>query len=99
MFRAPRPAGLPSLSLMLADLPAQPAQVAAFLEISRRQLQRYQLADQAPTPVMLALFWETRWGRSAADCEAANWAALHYRRCESSGRQNSPPRRQTDQTA
>lgn len=28
---------------------------------------------------MLALFWETRWGRSAADTEAANWGATYYR--------------------
>ena len=27
---------------------------------------------------MLALFWESRWGRSAANCEAANFGQVHY---------------------
>lgn len=29
---------------------------------------------------MLALFWETSWGRSAADCNADNYAKLQYMR-------------------
>lgn len=94
MFRAPGPAGLPSFSTMLQDLQATPEQLARHLDLSRRQLQRYQAADAAPRVVMLAMFWETRWGRSAADCEAANWAALHFRRAEIAERQNVALRRQ-----
>lgn len=75
MFRAPTRAGLPDLSTMLSDLPPAPA-VAAHLGISRRTLHRYALANQAPRAVMLALFWETRWGISAADCAAFNAAQL-----------------------
>lgn len=97
MFRAPRPAGLPSFSTMLQDLQATPEQLARHLDLSRRQLQRYQAADAAPRVVMLAMFWETRWGRSAADCEAANWAALHFRRAEIAERQIVALRRQLDQ--
>lgn len=29
---------------------------------------------------MLALFWETSWGRSAAHCEADQYARIHYMR-------------------
>lgn len=94
MFRAPSSAGLPSFSTMLQDLPATPAQVARHLEISTRSMQRYQLEDAAPRAVMLAMFWETRWGRSAADVEAANWAALHFRRAEIAERQIVAMRRQ-----
>jgi hypothetical protein len=94
MFRAPTGAGLPSFELMLQDLPATPAQLARHLDISPRTLQRYQLEGQAPRAVMLAMFWETRWGRSAADTEAANWAALHFRRAEIAERQNVALRRQ-----
>lgn len=92
MFRAPR--GTPPLRFMLADLPATPAQVAHHLAITPRTMQRYLAADQAPRAVMLALFWETRWGRSAADTEAANWAALHYRRAMILERENAALLRQ-----
>lgn len=88
MFRAPSMAGLPSLDQLLADLPATPEKVARHLGISPRTMRSYMQAGAAPRPVMLALFWETRWGRSAADCEAANFAAIHYRRAQSAERQN-----------
>lgn len=76
MFRTPRQ--LPPLSIMLRDIPATPAQVAKHLGISRRTLQRYSAAEQAPRAVMLALFWETRWGISEADTRAQNDAARYY---------------------
>ena len=47
---------------MLADLPATRHQVAQLLGISTVTLNKYIKADQAPRPIMLALFWETRWG-------------------------------------
>ncbi|MGA8787255.1 MAG: hypothetical protein WB542_18165 [Polaromonas sp.] len=89
MFRSPKMAGLPALSLMLADLPAHHDQIARHLGISPRTLANYVRAGQAPRAVMLALFWETRWGRSAADTEAANFAAIHYRRAQITERRNA----------
>lgn len=97
MFRAPTGAGLPSFELMVQDLPATPGQLARHLDISPRTMQRYLAEATAPRAVMLAVFWETRWGRSAADCEAANWAALHFRRAEIAERQNGALRRQLQQ--
>lgn len=79
MFRSPSHAGLPPVSIMLDDLPATPAHVAAHLGIKPSTLATYRRTGNAPRAVALALFWETRWGRSAADTEAANWGALHYR--------------------
>lgn len=99
MFRAPGPAGLPALDVMLQDLATPPAVLARHLGISTRTLQRYQAEEQAPRAVMLAMFWETRWGRSASDAEAANWAALHYRRAEIAERQIVALRRQVERLA
>ena len=82
MFRAPSLACLPHLSTLLDDLQAPRAQVARHLGISPVTLARYEATGQAPRPVMLALFWETRWGRSAADCEATNWATLQGARAD-----------------
>lgn len=82
MFRSPSHAGLPGFSTMLADLPATRHQVARHLGISTVTLNRYLRANQAPRQIMLALFWETRWGRSVADTEAANWGAVYYRQAK-----------------
>lgn len=71
MFRAPRQ--LPALSLLLDDLMTRDHRlIARYLGISERALKRYITDHQAPRPVHLALFWETRWGQSELDAEIFN---------------------------
>lgn len=71
MFKASQQ--LPPLSLLIDDLPTRCTRtIARHLGISERTLKRYQEQDQAPRLVMLALFWETRWGQSVLDCEVWN---------------------------
>lgn len=96
MFRAPTQAGLPPLSFMLQDLPARRPAVARHLGITERTLTRYEAAQQAPRPILLALFWETRWGRSAADVEAHNRATVHRQHASSLGRENAALRRRIE---
>lgn len=79
MFRSPGQAGLPGIDLLLADIPASVDQVARHLGIKPSTLHTYKRTGQAPRLVLLSLFWETRWGRSIADTEAANAA-----RCQAS---------------
>lgn len=79
MFRSPSHAGLPALQTMLEDIALPLRQVARHLGIKESTLATYKRRGQAPRSIMLALFWETKWGRSAADTEAVNWGALHYR--------------------
>jgi hypothetical protein len=79
MFRAPTGAGLPPFATMLQDIHATTRQTAIHLGISEATLKKYAKTGNAPRSVQLALFWETRWGRSAADTEAANWGAMYYR--------------------
>jgi hypothetical protein len=62
---------------MLDDIPATTAQIARHLGIKESTLKTYRRTGQAPRPVMLALFWETQWGRSAADTEAHNAVTVH----------------------
>lgn len=64
---------------MLDDLPATRQQIAQHLGISPGTLSKYIKHDQAPRAVMLAMFWETKYGRSVADCEAATFAGLCQR--------------------
>lgn len=76
MFRAPRQ--LPTLDAMLSDLGRPPADVVArALGVTPRTVRRWLADGDAPRPVLLALFWESRFGRSqfAADAQnAAMWA-------------------------
>lgn len=77
MFRAPSQAGLPGFEFMLDDVPASPGQIARHLGIQESTLKTYRRTGSAPRSVQLALFWETQWGRSAADVETANAMAAH----------------------
>ena len=58
---------------MLDDLPTRDAQrIARHLGITARTLATWQRSGNAPRLAHLALFWETRWGLSAAHCDAIN---------------------------
>lgn len=77
MFSAPPPARMPAFSFLVGDMPGTPAQVARFLGVSHRTLQRWSAAGHAPRAVMLALYWESRWGRSAMDAGLVNDARVY----------------------
>ncbi len=86
MFKAP--SQLPPLSVLLDDLPTRcRRQLARHLGIAERTLKRYQEQDQAPRLVMLALFWESRWGQSVIDCEVFNRDQLQRGHVEALQRQ------------
>jgi hypothetical protein len=59
------PRHLPAWPLMLADI-GQPsaADVAAVLDVSRRTVERWNAAGQAPRVAALAIYRLTRWGCS-----------------------------------
>lgn len=76
MFRAPRQ--LPPLDAIVADIgqPA-PAVIGRALGVHERTVYHWMARGQAPRPAHLAMFWESRWGRSqiSTDSEnAARWA-------------------------
>lgn len=68
---------IPPLSTMLDDLGhPSPAQVGRLLQVHPRTVQRWIASDAAPRPVLLALFWLTRWGRSSVESAAVREAQL-----------------------
>ena len=76
--RLPRATQMPPLSCMLDDIGRpRPRDLARALGVSERAVRRWQDQDHAPLPVMLAIFWLTRWGHSAVDSDAHNAAVLH----------------------
>lgn len=71
------PARLPIWELILEDLGRPPAaRVAQALDLGVSTVYRYNQAGQAPKSVCLALFWLTRWGRSAVHAQAVNDALV-----------------------
>lgn len=96
MFQAPSQAGLPSLAVMLDEIPASPDRIAQHLGISLKTLNRYRTTGDAPRAVQLALFWETRWGRAWAHAAADNAAALHASHATTLERSNQALRRQVE---
>lgn len=94
MFRAPQKAQFPHLLTMLDNIASTDAEIARFLEITPQTLRKYRQKGQAPRLVMLALFWETVWGQSAANCEAVNWGRLQFQENQMLKRQNSKLLRQ-----
>lgn len=87
MFKAP--SQLPPLSMMLADLGIDQRLIARHLGVTERTLYAWRAAEQAPRAAMLALFWETRWGRSVADTSAFNEMQAHRAHAASLQRQNA----------
>lgn len=72
------PSATPSLEDMLHDIGnPKPDEVAKALRVSTRTVRRWRADGNAPRPVMLAIFWLTRWGMSLIECEAINLAQLH----------------------
>lgn len=71
------PSWVPIWQLILEDLGDPPAaRVARALNLSVRTVRRYNRAGSAPKSVCLALFWLTRWGRSAVHTQATNDAIV-----------------------
>jgi len=66
------PTQIPPVWLMLEDIPFSNKDIAKHLGVSLRSLNRYRDTGHAPKSVLLALFWETKWGRSLADADSAN---------------------------
>lgn len=73
MFAAPK--ATPPLSVMLSDLgKPHAAKIAKFLGVHERTVYGWQAQDHAPRAVLLALFWETSWGRGWNNVNAENAA-------------------------
>lgn len=63
---------LPPLSCLLDEQPGDLQRAAKHVGLSVKTLQRYRDADAAPRAVMLALFYESKWGYSLLHTTAFN---------------------------
>ena len=69
---------VPHLLTLLDNIGRSDADLAKLLDISPSTIQKYRRKGQAPRVVMLALFRESTWGQSAANCDAVNWGRLQF---------------------
>lgn len=68
----------PSFSDLLTDIgnPSDQA-IAKALNVTARTVHTWRKTE-APRPVLLALFWITRWGLSATNAEVLDLSDMHY---------------------
>ena len=72
------PRSVPAWELIIDDLGRPPAErIATVLGVSRSTVYLCQQAGSGPRIACLALFWLTRWGRSAVHPQATNDAVLY----------------------
>jgi len=75
----PRYSSLPGVSTLLDSIGSDKL-AARHLDVDLATIEAYRRAEQAPRPVMWALFWISPWGRSRVECDASNDArAAHSR--------------------
>lgn len=76
MLTSRTPHRLPTFRAIVEDLEARPAEVAQALGVGISTVYRWWQKNNAPRPAMLALFWLSRWGQSAIDCDMHNRAEV-----------------------
>ncbi len=69
------PSRTPSLAEMMHDCGGvTPRQLANAMGVNQRTVYRWMSEGSAPRPVLLALFWLTRWGMQSTDADLFNYA-------------------------
>lgn len=68
---------LPNLPDMMQDLNTTPAQLAAYLGVSKSTIYRWLNVGTAPQSAMLAIYWQTSWGLSEIDADMHNRANVY----------------------
>ena len=87
MFRV---TSIPSFLVLFDDLLTRNMlTIANHLGVSVKTLERYKRTGDAPRAVMLALFYESRWGYSLLQSEAHNAAQVERQHAQSLARENA----------
>lgn len=79
---------LPALSILLDEQPSDLKRAAKHVGLSVKTLQRYRDADAAPRAVMLALFYESKYGYSVLHTTAFNAQRIYSALADSYKSQN-----------
>ena len=85
------PRQLPPFSLLIDDIPggSNITLVAKHLGQDVESVRLWQQNDNAPRSALLALFWESRWGKSVLDANIHNSSSIAFRTVKSLQRENN----------
>lgn len=79
MFHTPKNIYGPNLFRMFVDELGGPKKVCKFLDVTERTVWRWLATDSVPRAHVLALYWESKYGRSQVFTEQVNEIRLLYR--------------------
>mgnify|MGYP000856052026 FL=1 len=82
MLSAPQAIFGPNLFRIFVDELGGAKHVAKFLDVSIRSVQSWLANENPPRAVVLALYWESRYGRSLIESDQINEIRLLYRRVQ-----------------
>lgn len=74
----PSGASIPGWMIVRPECGLNDRQIARYLGVSLSTVRRWNRTDNVPRAVLLALFWQTRYGRSEMETSEANWVAQYY---------------------
>ncbi len=72
------PSQLPSFAALVEDIGATPRAISKFLGVSERTFWAWKSERNPPRAVLLALFWESRWGQSLYETTIDNGRRYHF---------------------
>lgn len=78
MISAPKNVRGPNLFRMFVHELGGPRKVAKFLDVTERTVWRWLAEESAPKMAVLALYWETSYGKSLIDTDQVNEIRLLY---------------------
>lgn len=88
IYKMPGTRDVPPLADMLADLGRpHPATIAKMLHVDVKTVRRWLAANAAPWPVMLSLYWLTKWGLAHLDADLFNAAQAYRQLSDAQGRE------------
>lgn len=94
------PKAVPPLGVMVHNIGnPHPRDLARALGVSTRTVYHWLQHDDAPRPVMLSIFWLTKWGQQWLDVDLFNYARAQTGLAESLARQLAVDHAQASQTA
>lgn len=98
LYRLPK--SVPPFGVMVHDIGnPSPRDLARALGVSTRTVYHWLKHDTAPRPVLLSLFWVTKWGQQWLDADLYNEARLHRGLSEALARQMAIDHTQATQEA
>lgn len=78
----PSGASIPGWLVVRPECGLSDREIARYLGVSLSTVQRWNRTGNVPRAVLLALFWQTRYGKSEMQTNEANWVAQYFMKAQ-----------------